>query len=43
MTIEKKWVDLSPEGRREDRFKRWLSPPDIKFPILKPKKVTKQG
>jgi uroporphyrinogen-III decarboxylase len=31
MTAEKKWADLSPEERREDRFTRWLSPPDIKF------------
>ena len=31
MTTEKKWADLSAEERREDRFTRWLSPPDIKF------------
>jgi uroporphyrinogen-III decarboxylase len=31
MTTEKVWADLSPEERREERFKRWLSPPDVKF------------
>jgi uroporphyrinogen-III decarboxylase len=29
--MEKKWTDLSPEEKREERFKRWLSPPDAKF------------
>jgi uroporphyrinogen-III decarboxylase len=31
MAKGKRWADLSPEERREDRFTRWLSPPDIKF------------
>jgi uroporphyrinogen-III decarboxylase len=31
MIAEKRWADLSPEERREERFKRWLSPPDVKF------------
>jgi uroporphyrinogen-III decarboxylase len=31
MTTEKKWADLSPEERREQRFRRWLSPPGVKF------------
>ncbi|MGD0916703.1 MAG: hypothetical protein ABSB22_09605, partial [Thermodesulfobacteriota bacterium] len=31
MTTEKKWVQLSPEERREERFNRWLSPPGVKF------------
>jgi len=31
MTMEKKWADLSPDERREERFRRWLSPPDVKF------------
>jgi len=29
--MEKKWAELSPEEKREDRFKRWLSPPDVEF------------
>jgi uroporphyrinogen-III decarboxylase len=31
MATEKKWADLSPEERREERFTRWLSPPNVKF------------
>ena len=31
MTTGKRWADLSPAKRREERFKRWLSPADIKF------------
>jgi uroporphyrinogen-III decarboxylase len=31
MITEKIWADLSPEEKREERFKRWLSPPDVKF------------
>jgi len=31
MITETTWTDLSPEERREERFKRWLSPPDVKF------------
>ena len=30
LTVEKKWAELSPEEKREERFKRWLSP-DVKF------------
>jgi uroporphyrinogen-III decarboxylase len=29
--MEKKWSELSPEEKREERFKRWLSPPDVNF------------
>ncbi len=32
MTREQAWDDLSPEEKREDRFARWLSPPDVTFP-----------
>jgi uroporphyrinogen-III decarboxylase len=32
MTMEKKWGDLSPEEKREERLARWLSPPNVKFP-----------
>jgi len=31
MTMEKKWEDLSPFDKREERFKRWLSPTNVKF------------
>jgi len=31
VTTKKKWADLSPEEKREERFKRWLSPSGIKF------------
>ncbi len=31
MVTETRWTDLSPEERREERFKRWLSPPHMKF------------
>ena len=30
MTAEKQWAELSPEEKREERFKKWLSP-DVKF------------
>jgi len=31
MTTEEKWAELSPDERREERFKRWLSPPGVNF------------
>src|SRR5512139_2529346 len=31
MISEAEWTDLSSEERREQRFKRWLSPPNVKF------------
>ncbi len=31
MTTEKTWAELTPEEKREERFARWLSPPDVKF------------
>ena len=31
MVTETRWTDLSPEERREEWFKRWLSPPHVKF------------
>jgi hypothetical protein len=31
MITEKRWADLSPEEKREERFHRWLSPPDVRF------------
>ena len=29
--MEKEWVELTPEEKREERFKQWLSPPGVKF------------
>ncbi len=31
MKIDKEWADLTWEEKREERFKRWFSPPGIKF------------
>jgi len=31
MTAEKRWAELTPDEKQEERFKRWLSPKDIKF------------
>ena len=29
--MERKWEELTPEEKREERFKRCLEPPDVKF------------
>ncbi len=29
--MEKKWEELTPDEKREERFKRWLTPPKINF------------
>jgi hypothetical protein len=29
--MEKRWAELSPEEKREERFKRWRSSPDVEF------------
>ena len=29
--MEKQWAELSPDEKRDERFKRWLSPPNVKF------------
>src|SRR4030043_763894 len=31
MTAEKRWAELTLDEKQEERFKRWLSPKDIKF------------
>jgi hypothetical protein len=31
MAEGKQWADLTPEERREERFKRWLSAPNVEF------------
>src|SRR3989304_35226 len=30
--MQKKWVDMTSQEKREERFKRWLAPPEVKFP-----------
>ena len=29
--MERKWTELTPDENRTERFKRWLSPPDVEF------------
>jgi uroporphyrinogen-III decarboxylase len=29
--VKRKWAELTPDEKQEERFKRWLSPPDVKF------------
>ena len=40
LKVEKKWAELSPEEKREERFKRWLSP-DVRFSSLEAEKAYK--
>jgi uroporphyrinogen-III decarboxylase len=42
METAKKWADLSWEEKREERFKRWLSPPEVKFVSAEAEKLYKQ-
>jgi len=37
--MEKKWADLTPEEKREERFKRWLAAPEVKFVSPEAKKL----
>ena len=39
-TVEN-WLELTPEQRREERFKRWLSP-DVKFSSPQAEKAYKE-
>jgi len=36
------WAELSPEEKREERFKRWLSPPGVTFASPQAEKVYKE-
>ena len=36
--MEKEWEELTPEERREERFKRWLEAKEVKFVSLEAKK-----
>jgi uroporphyrinogen-III decarboxylase len=40
--MEKLWKELTPEEKREERFKRWLSPPDARFPGPEIEKLYKE-
>ena len=40
--MEKTWAELSPEEKREQRFKQWLSPPGVSFPSQQAEKVYKE-
>ncbi len=42
METGKKWADLSWEEKREERFKRWLSPTDVKFVSPEAEKLYKE-
>ena len=40
--MEKKWEGLSPDEKKEELFKRWLSPPGVKFVSPKTEKLYKE-
>ena len=40
--MEKKWAELTPDEKREERFKRWLSPPDVEFSSPEVEKAYKE-
>jgi uroporphyrinogen-III decarboxylase len=40
--MESNWVELNPEQRREERFKRWLSPSHVKFSTPAAEKAYKE-
>jgi len=42
MNMENKWADLSWEEKREERFKRWLSPTGVKFSSPEAEKLYKE-
>ncbi len=42
MENEKRWADLSWEEKREERFKRWLSPTDVEFINLEAEELYKK-
>jgi hypothetical protein len=33
--MDNEWSELTPDEKRVERFKKWLSPPDVEFPSLK--------
>jgi uroporphyrinogen-III decarboxylase len=40
--VERNWAELSPEEKRERRFRRWLSPPHVKFSSPEAEKAYKE-
>ncbi len=42
MDTEQKWAELTPEQKREQRFKRWLEAPGVKFASPEAKKAYKE-
>ena len=40
--MKKEWSELTPEEKREERFNKWLSPPDISFSSPETEKTYKQ-
>jgi len=40
--MEKKWMELTPDEKRAERFKRWLSPPDVEFSSLEAEEAYKK-
>ena len=41
VTLEKQWVELTPDEKREERFKRWLSPDDVTFNSPEAERLTR--
>jgi hypothetical protein len=39
---EKNWAELTPDEKRQARFKKWLSPPGVKFDSQKAEQLYKQ-
>jgi uroporphyrinogen-III decarboxylase len=42
MAAAKKWADMTWQEKREERFKRWLNPPDVKFVSQEAEELYKQ-
>jgi len=40
--MERKWAELSPDEKREQRFKRWLSPDDVTFESSEAERLYKE-
>jgi uroporphyrinogen-III decarboxylase len=40
--MERKWAELTPDEKQEERFKRWLSPPDVEFSSPEAEKAYKE-
>ena len=40
--MEKKWAELTPHEKQEERFKRWLSPRDVQFSSPEAEKAYKE-